>query len=424
MADKFLSADAHATAQVRSATLTAYDAATTYRITINGKVVSQIGTGGTTTTTATAFATALNASTIPEFAEATWSSNGAVVTGTMDDPGVPFTFTTSVSGGTGTIGAASDTTSNDGPEALTANNVKDASSDARALPSASDTFTIESLDSDLKYALDALSGLTLAALYIEATMEGQVGLPPVNENGAINYDDYRVQYLTAPATICTIGDGDGDGSDLIMHSSGSVLCGWTILKSQSDGAIDGIKPIVLKGTNASNTLKVMDASVDVAPFAGETSTILTLTASGSADVRTSSGVTLGTVNASGNATVDITSATALSDITAINIYDNATVIIRGDNAITAITLYGSNATLIYLGSGTIGTLTLVDSPTINAADNLNSFTVTTLSGSGAPVIKDPAGKLTVTNAITTNNSDVFEWDWQLRQGRAITLGAA
>jgi N-acetylmuramic acid 6-phosphate (MurNAc-6-P) etherase len=100
------------------------------------------------------------------------------------------------------------------------------------------------------------------------------------------------------------------------------------------------------------------------------------------------------------------------------------VIIRGDNAITAITLYGSNATLIYLGSGTIGTLTLVDSPTINAADNLNSFTVTTLSGSGAPVIKDPAGKLTVTNAITTNNSDVFEWDWQLRQGRAITLGAA
>lgn len=43
-------------------TVTAYDAATTYRVTIGGVDVDQVGTGGTTTTTAVALTTALNAS--------------------------------------------------------------------------------------------------------------------------------------------------------------------------------------------------------------------------------------------------------------------------------------------------------------------------------------------------------------------------
>src|ERR1044072_3073891 len=171
MADIILAGDVYPkVAQVRDANITAYDASTTYKVTINGRTVSQIGTGGTATTTATAFATALNASTIPEFAEITWSSSTSHVIGTCDTAGKTFVCTSSVSGGTGTFGSFSDTTSNDGPEALTANNCKDASSGVRGLPVNSDTFTLETLGSDLKYGLDALSGVTLAAYYQEASM--------------------------------------------------------------------------------------------------------------------------------------------------------------------------------------------------------------------------------------------------------------
>src|SRR6185369_5685357 len=108
--------------------------------------------------------------------EITWSNVAGAVIGTCDTPGKSITFLLTVSGGTGTVGAASDTTANDGPEALTANNCKNASTSARALPAGGDTFTLEALDTDFKYNLDALSAVTLAAYYQEASFTGQVGL--------------------------------------------------------------------------------------------------------------------------------------------------------------------------------------------------------------------------------------------------------
>lgn len=91
--------------QVSTMTITAYDTATTYKVTIGGADVTQVGTGGTTTTTATALKDALNASVNANFTPITWTSSGAVITGTSDAPGVPYTPTTSVTGGTGTFAA-------------------------------------------------------------------------------------------------------------------------------------------------------------------------------------------------------------------------------------------------------------------------------------------------------------------------------
>lgn len=90
-------------------TLTAYDAATTYKVTIGGVDVTQIGTGGTTTTTATALTTALNASVDAGFAAVTWTSAAAVITGKHDVAGTAYTPTTSKTGGTGTIGSPVET---------------------------------------------------------------------------------------------------------------------------------------------------------------------------------------------------------------------------------------------------------------------------------------------------------------------------
>ena len=122
MAHIFWRGDAVAVSQVSAVTLTGYDTGTTYKVTIGTKTVSVVGSGGSVNTTATALAAALNASTIPEFAEITWSAATATVSGTADTAGRSFTAVASVSGGTGTIGSFADTTANAGPNVWAAAN--------------------------------------------------------------------------------------------------------------------------------------------------------------------------------------------------------------------------------------------------------------------------------------------------------------
>jgi hypothetical protein len=82
MSDFALVADALAVAQDRRATITAYDVATTYKVTINGKVVSVLGQGGTVTTTALALAHGPESLTVPpEFQEITWSNSSGTLIG-------------------------------------------------------------------------------------------------------------------------------------------------------------------------------------------------------------------------------------------------------------------------------------------------------------------------------------------------------
>jgi hypothetical protein len=419
MADILLVGDAVAVQQVRDVNITGYDAASTYKITINGKVVSQVGTGGTTTTTATALAAALAASTIPEFEEITWTSSTSHVIGTMTTAGKSFTCSSSVVGGTGTIASFTETASNDGPLAVTSSNFKNASTAARALPSNSDTLTIEALDTDVLYNLDALAAVTLTALYQEASMTGEVGLHPINEDGDTTYDEYRQSYLQVGATTSIIGGGDGDGSPFTMHDYGSVQTACTV-RNTGSAAVDGLKAFIFKGTHASNTLKVESGSVDIAPFAGEVATLATLTATGDADVRTSLGTTLGTVNADGSATVDIESAAALADITAINVRDSATVTLRGDNPVTTVTIDGSGAKLDCRSSGTVTTGNLYPGATLDLASNPSGITFTALNIYGPCTINDPNGKLTVTNSIT----GAFQATWNVNPKRAFTLGSA
>lgn len=115
MANNVWRGDAQAVAQVVTVVVTADDAATTYTITINSKTVSVLGAGTGVNDTATALQEALAASTIPEFQEVTWTVSTATITGTASTPGVPFTATSSVSGGTGTIGSVTQTVANSGP---------------------------------------------------------------------------------------------------------------------------------------------------------------------------------------------------------------------------------------------------------------------------------------------------------------------
>ena len=109
--------DSEPIAQVQTFQVTADSASTTYNVIMNGKTIGTVGTGTGTSATAAAIVAALNALTVPaEFGEVVWtnpSSNN--ITATAATPGVPFTFTLSVVGGSGTFSAITTVTVSSGP---------------------------------------------------------------------------------------------------------------------------------------------------------------------------------------------------------------------------------------------------------------------------------------------------------------------
>lgn len=349
--DAIFRGDAVAVAEVESSTLTGtWLAGETITVTINGKAVVHTLVSTVIATICTNAAATLNASTVTEFAEITWSATATQIVATSDTSGKSITFTIATDSISGLVGAVATSTGNDGPNALSAENM-----DSGTLPGASDTMTLENTDIDLLYNLDALSG-TLAATYIEASYTGELGLARRNIDGDL-YWEYRVRELTVDSSILKIGEGDGDGSGRLQVNLGSVQSAVIVLKT-ADAAEDGFHALRVRGTHASNTLQATgDCTIDIAAEGDQAAAFATITAGGNAAIRISRRTTVTTLNVFGNAEVDLDQDTALADITAINVGGSATVTIRGDNAITAITVTESG-TVDDRGSGTITTLTL------------------------------------------------------------------
>ena len=95
-----------------------YLAAETVTVTIGSKAYTYTLTSGTIATFLPLLATALGAlsSTVyPEFAEITWSSDATHLIATSRTVGYPFTAVVTISSASGTVGAATNTTSNSGP---------------------------------------------------------------------------------------------------------------------------------------------------------------------------------------------------------------------------------------------------------------------------------------------------------------------
>lgn len=341
--------DIPAVAQVDTVEITGYDTATTYKLTINGKVVSVIGQGGTTTTTAAALVTAWNDSVIPEFAEITASSASNVITLTADTKGVPNTVTSSVTGGTGTIGAVTSSTAVTGPNFWN----KAANWSTGATPVAGDDVYIDSGESIL-YGLSN-AGATLTSLNIAQTFTGTIGLPYINEDGTTDYIEYRDTYLAIDATTVNIGYGVGNGSGRIKLNQGTIQTTWNIFNSGNTEDV-GLGAIILKGTHASNALNVVKGDLDAAPFAGETATILTLNVgyldnqAGDSDVYLSSGVTLtnATIKVSGGR---LETNSALGG-TGTLVQTGGTVVLNGTGTQTGLSIRGGECQ--YNTTGTLG----------------------------------------------------------------------
>src|SRR5258708_2580952 len=224
------------TAQVSQVIFGTYDATTTRKITIGGTngapsaSVSAADSGGTLTAAWTALKALLAASVHPYFSAITWTSTATTIVGTAATAGVPFTFSGSVSGGTGTVGAYSTTTANSGP-----NDFAVASNwSTGTVPVATDDVYFRDNAVNLCWSL-AQSGITLNSLTIDKTYTGLIGLNRLifatSADGATasatTEAEYRQLYLqissTNPINIGSSASSQGtpSGSKRIMPDGGS-----------------------------------------------------------------------------------------------------------------------------------------------------------------------------------------------------------
>lgn len=251
---------AQAVAQVSTVQVTAYHAATVYRLTFpNGKTISVSG-AGSVNATATALAAAWNAAADAEFAEVTASAATDTVTLTADTAGAPFTVASSVSGGTGTIGAVTQATASAGPnDWSTAANWSGA-----AAPVNADDVSVIDATYPVLYGL-AQSAVSLGSLTVGPGVE--IGLPAVNAAGG--YVEYRQRWLQIGAATCTVGRGAAQSftaATVRLHLH-TVQC----LLTTYGGTVE-----VHGGNHANNEVRAFGGTVLLAPLAGETAAVKTL----------------------------------------------------------------------------------------------------------------------------------------------------
>lgn len=401
--------DSAAVAQVTTIQVTAYHASTVYKATINGKVVSVPGTTDAVGTAA-AMQAAMAASTIAEFAEVVWTVSTDTVTGTARTPGVPFTVTSSVSGGSGTIGSATTATSSAGP-----NHVDDAANwSGGAVPSSSDTVHVSG-GAAMLYGLD-LSAVTLAALHVHSTFSAGIGLPEYNASG---YKEYRETYLRVGATAVRIGaEEDGSGAGRIKLDQGIAQATWSILRTGSP-AESGVPAVLLKGTHASNALNVERGSVGVAFHPGEVSTIATVregyanSQATDADLFLGDGCTLTTINQNGGTLVFGSNVTTLTQ-------RSGTATVR--NSANVATLDSQKGRLNYRSSGTIGgtALTLGAKAILDLSGDPRAKTVSNLVMAAGSSFQDPDKTAASTVAVTLQDCGIKDVDIDLGSNIVIT----
>lgn len=364
-------ADAPLTAQVSTITLTGYDASTTYIITINNKSISQVGTGGTVTTTAAALLTLLQNCTYPEFQEITFSANAGVITMTANTAGKPFIAVASKSGGSGTIGSFTTTTANSGPNDMScaANYYNVSAGTSGALPSTGDTLIFENLNVSIQYGLTALAAIHLAST-IFRNCTGDFGLPQYNGQ----YWEYRALFLQLYSDAVLF---DCPQCQLANIDS---LDKQTAFTSRSTGTSkqNNLEALLWKGTHASNVFYADRGSIGIAVLAGDVATIATLNQgyvdnpASDSRLRLGSGVTMATVNRIGG----------LLEVNA-GMSGNLTqregagmLTIRGAGTYPLLTCHSGGITM--LGSGTITNMTLGEGIVFDAKKNELGFTITNI----------------------------------------------
>lgn len=347
MATKYWLGIAKAIAQVSTIQVTAYDAATTYEILVNGVVVATApGTtdaNGTASALQVAWEAAKDANNPYAVGiTATVSTDTVTLTGSV---GLPFTVTTIDTGGTGTIGAPSESTAATGPNFWDdADNWSDGS-----IPAGNDDVIISNSAVSILFALT--TGIDLDSLTVEQTFTGKIGLPlngvTQSADGStvdVTATEYRDHYLQVGCDLLVIGlhNGPGNpaGSGRIKIDNDQAAASETVIhNTAATGSDVGLPAVRLLTAHASADIFVKQAPGGVGigvDEPGENPTIGTIYTSddlGPIALFTGPGANVGGLVASGGENI-----------------------INGDTDITSVTVNGGDTTLE--GSYTITTLTV------------------------------------------------------------------
>jgi len=345
-----------AVAQIDSASVDSYDAASTYTVTIGDYSVSVVGDTDVATTGGN-LVTALNAETNPYFAAITWSGTGTI-TATADIAGVPFTAALTVSGGTGTVTDFSSSTACTGPHHADALD----NWAGGALPTTSDDVVVDAGPSIL-YGLTAITAVALGRATVKQSYTGLIGLESsafaTSLDGATTdatVPEYRAAYLELTADEIVIGEHSGPGAP----SGSARVCieqkkaGASVLDVQNTAstAINSRPAVRYIANNASADLIVTRApsGVGVAVEAAETSTIGDVVVSDesvSSAVYIGAGTTLTSYLQHGGLNVLAAAAT----VTAITVRGGELRIIGYDYLVTTLTVYDGEVNDLHINTG-------------------------------------------------------------------------
>jgi hypothetical protein len=384
--------DAQAVAQVVTVAILIADPLTTFKVTINGKTVSALGVGVSTANTAAALQAALAASTLAEFLEITWTVNASTITGTAVTKGLPFTATSSASGGAGTIGAVTVATASAGPnDWSTPGNWS-----AGAVPVNGDDVVLQNSTVDILYGLDQ-SAVTLATMTRYMSYTGKIGLPQYT-TGTSSYYEYRPRYLKIGATATTLGRGDGSGGGRCQIDFGAVATTCNV-EGAGPGADSGLPAITLNGSNAANVLNITQGSIGLAIDAGATAQFPVIRIgselSPATDVTFTAGAgcTLGAITQSGGV------ATVASNVTTWTKTAGASVNLAG----TIGTITADGGTHYWQSNGAITTaLFRGDGTALDCSRDIRARTLTNATFTGGGFYVDPLKTITFTNPYATD----------------------
>jgi len=389
---------ADAVAQITTVQITAFDAATTYSLSVGGTVIASVAGNTDAATTATDLATAWNNSTHPWATGITASASTDTVTLTADTAGVPFTVTSAVSGGTGTIGSPTTTTASAGPnDWSTAANWS-----GGAVPVAADDVIIADSTVNICWGLDQ-SSVTLASVTIEATYTGKIGLDRTAFATSADGDtqntskaEYREDYLKIGADAIDIGvhtgPGTPAGSQRLKISNTKAGASTTqVHRTASAASESGQPPVRLLAANSAADIIVRGGIVGIAvDEPGETATVGDLSIS-AGSLYVGDGCTLSTLTLDGG-TCLLRAAATVATVNA----NSGTLTTDGDYGITTLTVNGAT---VYANNtpatGSAITTANLTSGTLDTTQTTTTRTIATLNLTGGSLVANP-GDLSIT----------------------------
>jgi hypothetical protein len=289
-----------------------------------------------------------------------------------------------------------------------------------ALPVDTDTVVFSDSAVDVLYGLD-LNGVTPAAIYIDSTYTGKIGLPVYNSASGTGFHEYRDRYLKfcnsgdAANTAIYIGQGNGPGSGRINLDCGTGQT--TILVQRTATSADTNQPAFkFKGTHASNSMTAQRGSVGIAFESGSSATVATLKVGyisnqlGDAVVECGTGATLTTVDVSGGA------LTTRSAVTTMTVTGGQVNHLAG--AVTTATV--EQGALYYQSTGTITNLKVGDGGNFDCRASMSARTVTNLELYSGAEYHDPAGTVTASNGFDFVRCTPAEVIWDVVPHRTWT----